>query len=425
MRSRLALLLLLSLFGCTTAPIIPLGPDADADPLVQQLALDARLQGSHAVPGNQVRLLRDGVETLPAMFKAMAAAKDHIHLEYFTFENVRVGDTTLGDLLVAKLHQGVAVAVSYDGFGSLKAEPEFLERLRQSGAKLLEFHPLDPQSALKLQNPNDRDHRKIMVIDGRVAFVGGVNLDHVYENQRDPAAAVEGDTAHAYWRDTDARIEGPAVAELQKLFLANWAHEKGPALPPGDFFPTLPPMGTETVRIVGSRPNHDQPLFYAALLNAVHSARHSVSLGTGYFVPTRQEREEMEDATKRGVSVRLVLPSVSDSDGALAAGRGFYTDLLEAGIRIFELHGMVLHSKFATIDGVWTAVGSSNFDRRSVNFNNEVDAIVFGRKTADAAGALFDRDISRSEPIDLAQWHNRPFTERSHEFLSRLWEFLM
>lgn len=109
----------------------------------------------------------------------------------------------------------------------------------------------------------------------------------------------------------------------------------------------------------------------------------------------------------------------------LAAGRGFYTDLLEAGIRIFELHGMVLHSKFATIDGVWTAVGSSNFDRRSVNFNNEVDAIVFGRETAHAAGALFDRDISRSEPIDLAHWHNRPFNERSHEFFSRLWEFLM
>jgi cardiolipin synthase len=425
MRGCLALLLSLSLFGCTTAPIIALGPDADADPLVQQLALDARLQGSHAVPGNQVRVLRDGVETLPAMFQAMAAAQHHIHLEYFTFEDVRVGDTTLGDLLVAKLNQGVAVAVSYDGFGSLNAEPEFLQRLRQAGAKLLEYHPLDAQSALKLQNPNDRDHRKIMVIDGRVAFVGGVNLDHVYENQRDPVAAADGDTAHAYWRDTDARIEGPAVAELQKLFLANWEHEKGPALPPGDFFPALPAMGSETVRIIGSAPNQDQPLFYAALLNAVHGARHSVSMGTGYFVPTHEEREEMQNASERGVSVRLVLPSVSDSDGALAAGRAFYSDLLEAGIRIFELHGMVLHSKFVTIDSVWTAIGSSNFDRRSVNFNNEVDAIVFGRKTAQAAEALFDRDIARSEVIDLAHWHNRPFDERSHEFFSRFWEFLM
>ena len=418
-------LLFLLLAGCASTPLVTLGPDASTDPLQRQLALDAALHPDRATPGNGVTILRDGRETFPAMFAALNQATDHIDLEYYIFQDVHIPGTSLGDLLVRKLAAGVAVNIIMDGFGSRNTDPAFIARLKQAGARVLVYHPLSAAAMLDLENPNDRDHRKIMVVDGRVGFVGGVNLDRVYENPVDPAAAFQGDAKHAFWSDTDVRIEGPAVADLQRLFIDNWTRQGGPALPARLYFPPLDPAGPEAVRIIGSAPHQDHPRYYVTFLNAVHAARHSVDVGTGFFVPTHEEREELARAARRGVAVRLVLPSVSSVPEALAAGRAAYGDLLEAGVRIWEIQGVVLHSKFATIDGVWTTVGSSNLDRRSVVFNNEVDAVIFGRQTAAAARALFDSDTRHSHPVTLAQWRHRDLKEREAEFMARFWEFLM
>lgn len=425
MRRTRAWLLALLLTGCASTPLVPLGADPPTDALQYQLALDAALNRNRARPGNSVTLLRNGTQTFPAMFAAMAQARDSIDLEYYIFQDVHTGGDSLGDLLERKLQGGVAVNVIMDGYGSRNTDPAFLARLRQDGARLLVFHPLTPAAMLALKNPNDRDHRKIMVIDGRVAFVGGINLDRVYENQPDPTAAERGDAKHAFWNDTDARIEGPAVADLQRLFFATWANQGGPAVVARSYYPVPRTAGNQTVRIIGSVPRDDKPLYYATFLTALHAAKHSVDLSTGFFVPTHQEREELARAARRGVAVRLVLPSVSSVPEALAAGRAAYGDLLEAGVHIWEIQGVVLHSKFATIDGVWTAVGSSNLDRRSVVFNDEVDALIFGRETATAARALFDSDIARSHAITLAQWRHRAFSERLSEFYARFWQFLM
>ena len=424
-RLRPWLIAALFLAGCASTPVIVLGPDAPADLLAQQLALDEAMHLDHARPGNTVTLLRDGRETFPAMFAAMAQAHDSIDLEYYIFQDISVSGQTLADMLTGKLHDGVAVNIIMDGFGSASTGGRFIDQLRQAGARILDYHPLTAAAMLHLDDPNDRDHRKIMVVDGRIGFVGGINLDRVYENRPDPAAAVEGDSRHAFWTDTDARIEGPAVADLQHTFFDTWQRQHGPAVETRDYYPTLEPAGDDAVRILGSAPHQDRPFYYATFLDALHAAKHSVDLGTGFFVPTHQEREELARAARRGVAVRLVLPSVSSVPAALAAGRAAYGDLLEAGVHIWELQFTVLHSKFATIDGVWTTIGSSNLDRRSVVFNNEVDAVIFGRETAAAARAIFDHDIGRSREITLDTWRRRPFSEKLYEFYARTWEFLM
>ncbi len=405
--------------ACATEPVVVVGTWAPDDALQAQGALQEAVGGERAVPGNRVTILRDGSGTFQAMFAALAAARDHINLEYYIFDDVHWQGQSVGDLLAAKLAAGVAVDVIYDGYGSSGADPGFLDRLRQAGARLVVFGPIGPGT---LHNPNDRDHRKIMIIDGRTAFVGGVNLDRVYENPR-IAGNGNDDPSAAYWRDTDARIDGPAVAALQRLFMQTWKQANGPELPARDWFPPVPADGGQTVRIIGSVPSDDRSLYYLDRLSAEHAVRRSISLSTGYFVPAHQEVEELERAARRGVRVRLILPAQSDSKSALAAGRAAYGDLLAAGVEIYEMPNAVLHSKLEVIDGVWTAIGSSNLDHRSAVFNNEVDAIVLGRETANTVEALLDADTARSTRIALQAWRNRPFIEREHEFFVRFWEW--
>jgi cardiolipin synthase len=417
--------LLLALVSCAAPPILVTTPDAAGDDLALQARLTAELDSHPPVPGNQVTLLRDGAQTLPGMFAAMRAARDHINLEYYIFDDVHWDGQSLGDLLAGKLAEGVAVQIIYDGYGSRPTPSAFFDRLRKAGAKLLTYHPLDPLTSGTLSNPNDRDHRKILVVDGRVGFVGGVNLDRVYENPRANGDPHGGDPKIAYWRDTDARIEGPAVAELQRLFFDTWEREGGPVLPNRSWYPPERVVGNQAVRVIGSAPGQQQPLYYLALLTSVHAARHSISISSGFFVPSHQMREELAQAARRGVRVRLVLPSDSNSPSALAAGRAAYGDLLEAGAQIYEVRGAVLHSKVAVVDGVWLAIGSSNLDRRSVVFNNEVDAIVVGREAAGQADRLLDEDERRSDEITLEAWRDRDFAERWQEWKARLWEWLL
>ncbi len=396
------------------------GGPAPTDDLQVQMNVERDLGRTPPVIGNHVDLLLDGTEALPAMFKDLSRAHDSINLEYFTFDDVRAGGQTLGGVLIDRLNHGVAVAIIYDAYGSPATPAAFLERLAQAGAAITIFNP-NPFARGRLDSPNNRDHRKVMVIDGRIAFVGGINLDHVYEN---PASSGDGggDAAHAFWRDTAIRITGPAVAGLQRGFFDTWTKQKGRSLPSREWFPALSAQGNGTVRILASEPADDKPLYYLWLLNAVHAARRSISLTTGYFVPTHQEREELVKAARRGVRVRLVVPAHGDSDDAIAAGRAAYDDLLEAGVKIYEVQTAVLHSKFAVIDGVWMTIGSSNFDRRSAVFNNEIDAIVLG---PDASGgeAVIEQNIAMSKEIDLRTWRDRPFGERWHEWRARLWEF--
>jgi cardiolipin synthase len=409
-------LLAAGLSGCAAIPVLPDGP---SDPMERQALLAETLAGAPLLGGNRVEVLDGGVAMFNAAFRAIAGATDHINLEFYIFQDVRIpglDGPSLFELLRLKLAQGVAVTIIHDSFGSAGTN---LEPLRAAGARTLEFHPLNPAAAKRGWKPNDRDHRKLMVVDGRIGIMGGVNLDRVYQNPCGTGATPT-DPEAACWHDTSVRIEGPAVATMQRLFLETWTKEHGEPLAPRDWFPRLAEAGPARIRILGSAPGERQPRYYVTLVTALEAARERIWLCTGYFVPTLQQRRVLRAAARRGVDVRLLLPSVSDSQEALNAQHAAYDDMLQAGIRIHEVTDGVLHGKLAVVDGVWSAVGSSNLDRRSVAWNNEVDAIILGRDTAATLERILAREFGRARPVRLEEWERRGLGARIREQSSRL-----
>lgn len=390
----------------------------NSDVLQRHLAFEEAITDTPLTVGNKVTLLRDGPASFRAIFDAIGRARNHINLEYYTFEDVEEDGQNLVDMLVAKQQAGVQVNLIYDAIGSSGTPATVFDRLRAAGVKLLEFHPLSDVSAI-----NDRDHRKILLVDGTLGIVGGVNLSKVYASNVLTFDKDNKGTPPEHWRDTDLEIEGPAVAELERLFLQHWHQQDGGPLNEADFFPPQHPRDAQVVRIIGSTPDHSQPVFYITLLSAIRNAESRVWITAAYFVPTHAEMRDLIAAARRGVDVRLLLPSRSDSDLALDTGRSHYKPLLKAGVKIYELQDDILHSKTAVIDGVWSVVGSSNFDGRSVLFNDEVDAVVLGRETASQLEAAFLDDLKQSKEITLTAWEHRPFEEKMKEFFSGLWSY--
>ncbi len=397
----------------------------DTDALQQQYDLQRALSASPIVFGNQVKLLGSGAEAMQSMFQAIAGATDSINLEYFIFADVVSDGRHLSDLLLDRLRAGVKVNIIYDDVGSKDTPGELFETLRGAGAKVVRVNPVNPFAARIGWSPNDRDHRKLAVMDGRIGFTGGVNLDRAYENPPSAGIPANGDTRMAYWRDTAIRIEGPAVAELQKLFFGTWREQKGPTVEEADYFPALSRQGVQTIRIIGSSPGDREPLYYASLLTAIQTARQRVWLCSGYFVPPHQEREELARVARAGLDVRIITPAFSDVQSAVFAARAAYGDLLEAGAHVYEIRDAVVHAKLAVVDDTWTVVGSSNLDRRSVVFNNEVDAVILGHDTATQVEALMRRYMEAASEVDLAAWQRRSLSERIEEMEAAVWEYWM
>lgn len=399
--------------------------DGHSDTLHRHLAVEEAVSGAPLAIGNRTHLLHDGPETFRAMFAAMRAAKHNIYLEYYIFENVESDGLHLVDLLTAKARAGVTVAVIYDSFGSVDTPQDVFDALRAAGVRLLEFHPVDPlKNRFFGFNINDRDHRKILAVDGRTAIVGGVNLYTVYQKHPHSRLVASDGPEPETWHDTDLEIDGRAAAELQQVFLDHWAAEQGPPLPKVED-PPPPAAGTEAVRIIASDHNDTVPRYYATILSAIRTAEKNIWISAAYFVPTDDEMNDLVAAARRGVDVRLMVPAHSDEPMAQAVGRSKYGDLLAAGIKIFEMQDGMLHSKWATIDGVWSVVGSSNFDHRSILFNDEVDAVVLGSATAQQLEALFDREEAQARPVTPQGWADRPLDERFREIYSRAVEALL
>lgn len=397
----------------------------DADQLQRHLLVEQAVADSPLVAGNSAVLLQDGIQTFRSMFAAIRSAKDHINLEYFIFEDVESDGKKLSDLLMEKRAEGVAVNVIYDSFGSSGTAAPFLDQLKQAGVILVQFNPIDPLKGPKSWSPNNRDHRKILIIDGAVAIVGGINLSTTYQRYSFGKSGAPEGASQQHWRDTDLKIAGPAVARLQRLFLDHWKEQKGPALDEAKFFPVIAAKGDEVVRIIGSAPADPRPRYYITLLSAIRNAEKTVWLDAAYFVPTGQEKRDLMAAARRGVDVRIMLPDRSDSDRSLAVQHSHYSDLMESGVKVYEIHDEVLHSKAMVIDGVWSVIGSSNFDHRSVIYNDEVDAVVLGSNTGHALEGMFEADMQKAHQIDRAAWKKRPFIKKVNEKLSRLMQNLL
>ena len=394
----------------------------DAGVLQRHLAIETMVAETPLIAGNRVQLLRNGPDAFQAIFATIQAARNTINIESFILEDVVTNGQSLGDLLIAKRRDGVTVNVIYDSFGTSATPKAFFDRLLQAGIALVDFNPLNPLVATGTYAPDHRDHRKLLVVDGAVAILGGVNLSHDYQSGPHGASYTPPEAAPMQWRDTDLLLNGPAAALLQALFVAHWQQQSGPPLDPAIYFPPIAPKGTEIVRIIGSSPDHAVPRFYVTLLSAIRNAEASISITAAYFVPTHQEMEDLIAAARRGVRVRLLLPDASDSNRAIDVAHAHYDDLLEAGVSIFETHNLVLHAKTVVVDTTWSVVGSSNFDQRSIIFNDEIDAVVLGRATGQALEGMFDADQRAATPIDRAAWARRPLTQNLRELASRLWE---
>jgi cardiolipin synthase len=386
------------------------------------LALEAAMAGSPLTIGNKVELLQDGPSTYQSMMAAIVAAHDHINMESYIFEDDAVGQR-FAAALIAKQQQGVQVNVIRDSVGTLDTPTEFFTQLVDAGIKVLEFNPVNPLSAKAGWSVNQRDHRKLLVVDGRIAFLGGINISSVYSGGSFGKRSKVRPNGTLPWRDTDLQLEGPVVGELQKLFIDTWEKQHGEALAARTYFPAAERAGSEVVRAIGSSPDEPYSLIYATLISALRSAQTEICITNAYFVPDPQLVTALKEAVARGVKVTLVLPSSTDSWLVFHAGRAHYAELLKAGVKLYERRGVLLHVKTAVIDGVWSTVGSTNLDWRSFLHNQEVNAVVLGTGFGDKMRAAFQADLAQSNAITLAQWRNRPLDARVKELFGRLWEY--
>ncbi|MDP1899063.1 MAG: cardiolipin synthase [Rubrivivax sp.] len=388
----------------------------------RHLAREEAIVGSPLTSGNRVRLLQDGPATYRAMLAAILTARDHINMETYILDDDDVG-RRFSQALIDKQRQGVQVNLIRDSVGTLGTPAAFFKELAAAGIQILEFNPMNPLLSRKEWELNQRDHRKLLIVDGRMAFLGGINISSVYSGGSASQGMRARPAGSPAWRDTDLELEGPVVAELQKLFLATWAAQKGEPLASKNYFPPTRSAGREVVRAIGSSPDDAFSLIYATLLSAIGSAQTSVRLTNAYFVPDPQLLAALQAAAARGVDVTLILPSQTDSWLVFHAGRGYYEQLLRAGVKIHERRGVILHSKTALIDGVWATVGSTNLDWRSFLHNHELDAVVLGPEFGKQLQAMFEGDLAASEAIMLEQWERRPLAVRFKEWLARTWEY--
>ena len=403
---------------------------APSDVLGRHLALEQAVSDSPLVLGNRVVLLEDGPNTYAAMFSAIASARDSINMETYILDDDDVG-RRLADALIAKQAQGVQVNLIHDAVGTLGTSKEYFQRLRDAGVNVLTFNPVNPLAAKAGWQVNNRDHRKLLVVDGRSAVLGGINISSVYSSSPSGGSTSgsaigsrSGDKKNGLpWRDTDLLVEGPVVAELQKLFLETWKGQKGAPLAERRYFPPLQPQGSEVVRAIGSSPDDPFSQIYVTLISAINSAETEILLTNAYFVPDPQLKKALVDAVARGVDVRLLLPSTSDSSLVFHAGRRHYDELLRGGVKLYERRSALLHSKTGVIDGVWATVGSTNLDWRSFLHNQELSAVILGADFGGKMRAAFERDLAASEQITLESWQRRPIAARVKELFARLWEY--
>lgn len=388
--------------------------------LLRHIRVEEALTRFPLTIGNRVTLLRDGPATYRSMSEAIAAARDSIDLETYIFRDDEVG-RQLADLLIERQRAGVQVNVIYDSVGSILTPHTLFDAMREAGIQVIEYNPVNPAQALK-GAIDHRDHRKILVVDGRIGFTGGINYDSVYSGGSFSRPRKVTGADRVPWRDTHVRIEGPAAAELQRLFIETWKSQDQAPLRQRNYFPPLDEPGRQIVRIVGSTPEEGISIMHSTLLSAIAHAQRSVHITNAYFVPDKLLLQSLQAAARRGVDVALVLPGRSDFWAPLYAGRSHYTALLESGVRIYERGQALLHAKTTVIDGVWSTVGSTNLDPRSLMLNEEADAVILGVDFGAQMETMFRDDVMHSEEITLDGWRRRGLGARLKEMGARLWE---
>ena len=386
-----------------------------ADEAVQQnaelVSMVLKDLGSPLTRNNQVQLLVNGEEKFPEMLTAIRAAKHHIHLEYYIYEYDTIGKELI-ELLITKAKEGVEVKFIYDDFGSPGIKKNTEKEMVEAGIAISPFHKV--HFYLLANRINYRNHRKIVVIDGCTAFVGGINVSDKYINGAD--------TKKLFWRDTHIRLDGPAVYYLQYLFISDWNFCcENKFEPLENYFPKIIPGKHDSyVQITASGPDSAQPSVLFSILQAIYLAKEEILITTPYFIPGDSILDALRIAALSGLKVKLLVPGVCDSRIVNAASKSNYNDLLKAGVEIYLYRKGFVHSKTMVTDGKLFIVGTANMDRRSFDLNFEVNAVVYDADHAKNMRAIFFQDLGFAEQIDKEAWLNRKWYHQFPEKICRL-----
>ena len=383
------------------------------------LSLARRLASTPPSFGNEARLLVDAAATYPLMIECGERAMHHLHVEFYIVQPDETG-RALRDMLVRRARAGIEVRVLVDGVGSLGLPRGFWRPLKEAGGRAAVFRPLrNPFQMLRHRDRIDfRNHRKIVVADGRVGFTGGINIGREYLGL-DPAMGA--------WRDTHVRLAGPAVLSLQQAFAEDWYATTGEVLADERFYPPPKPGkgGDCIVQVIDSAPDQTwSPIEYVHA-HAFALAETRLWLTSPYFVPSRSITEGLIGAALRGVDVRLLLPSRSDSGILRLAARSYYAELMEAGARIFEYEPGFVHAKTLAVDDWLGVVGSANMDMRSFHLNFELSAFVYGKRFVEELAAQFETDLEHAGEIRLVSYENAPLPRRLLRGAARLFSPLL
>lgn len=358
------------------------------------------------VHGNVVTLLHDGAACFPAMLEAIAAAREEVLFEMYWFGSDRTG-RRFADALMERARAGVDVRVIYDAVGSLEAEDALFDAMRAAGCQVHEYNPIAPwRQRFDLGLVNNRDHRKIIVVDRKVAFTGGLNVG-------DPWAPE--DEGGEGWRDDMVRIEGPAALQMRRVFFETWAElhpRERTSVPEAAPAPAFVPEAGTPVRVLANHYRAERELIRKTYLGRIERASSHVYIVNSYFIPDRMVRRALARACARGVDIQVLLPGQSDLRPVQYAGRRLYDWLLRAGVTLYEWDQSILHAKTAVVDDTWCTLGTFNIDHRSWRNNLEVNVAIESPAVARALAERFRSDAARSVRIDREDWRYRPLSQR-------------
>lgn len=376
--------------------------------------LNYRNEHSVLTAYNEVEILINGEEKFPKLLEDLNSAKHHIHLEYYIFLDDSIGNQII-DVLIQKKKEGVDVRLILDAVGSFKISNHALRRMEKGGIEFFDYMSVRiPQFANKI---NYRDHRKIVVIDGEIGYLGGINVDERYIN---------GNPDQLYWRDTHMRVEGDAVQTIQLLFILNWYFVSGQLLEPDEkFFPSNTVENFSMLSILGSGPDSDSKSMMELYFAMIANAQNTIQIATPYFIPNESILTALCVASKSGVEVELMLPGKSDTKIAQRATFSYAKTLLEAGVKIWIYEKGMIHSKTIVVDNEMSTLGTANMDYRSFEQNAEINAIIFDHKVAERMHMDYENDKASCKLYTFEDWKNRSFKEKLLGSISRLFSPLL
>ncbi|AJY74620.1 cardiolipin synthase [Paenibacillus beijingensis] len=358
---------------------------------------------------NRVEIFTEGESKFASLLRDIEQAEHHIHLMYYIIRNDNLGKLVL-EALARKASEGVEVRLIYDDIGSLMLKKRFLRMLEKAGGQVGAFFP----SKIFFINPrlNYRNHRKLVIIDGKYGYIGGFNIGDEY---------VGDDPYYGFWRDTHLRIEGSAVLQLQDRFLLDWTLASSkPIITDALYFPRPESDGEVGMQIVSSGPDSEWQHIKNGLIKMINSAKHSILLQTPYFVPDESLLNALKMASLSGVDVKVMLPASPDHFFVYWASHSYFGELLASGIKCYLYHKGFLHAKTMVVDGTIASVGTANIDIRSFKLNFEVNAFLYDSETAKRLQDIFNRDLRHCRELSLELYHQRPVWQKFKESVSRL-----